>query len=145
MARRGATQALAATRIDVQDRAMLSRFEDLHRRVDAQDASRTAASLASLWFEAVGTFARQEALMELHAYPGRGVHRAAHHLFLREIKDLVRELREGGLTDEVTQRARQRVPESFALHVETYDKQLLHFMVRGISRDAASLCSPTRE
>jgi hemerythrin len=112
---------------------MLSRLEDLRRRVDAQDASRTAASLASLWFEAVGYFARQEVLMELHAYPGRGAHRAAHHLFLRELKDLVRELREGGLTEEVSRSARQRVSDSFALHVEAYDRPLLHFIiVKGI-------------
>ncbi len=112
---------------------MLSRLEDLRGRVRAQDTSRTAASLASLWFEAVGYFARQEALMELHAYPGRGTHRAAHHLLLRELKDLVRDLREGDLTEEVSRGARQRVLDSFAHHVETCDEPLLHsIIVRGI-------------
>jgi hemerythrin len=138
---------------------MPSRLEDPRRRVDAQDASRTAASLASLWFEAVGYFARQEALMELHAYPGRSAHRAAHHLFLRDLKDLVRELREGGLTEEVSRWARQRVPDSFALHVETHDRPLLQFIIvkgivarfateargkkQGAKRGAMPLDSPT--
>ena len=128
MTRRGAIQTSTAARMDAQDRALLSRIQDLGKRVDAQDASRTAASLASLWFEAVGYFAKQEALMELHAYPGRGAHRAAHHLFLKEIKDLVRELREVGLTAKVIWHARRRMPDSFALHVETCDRPLLQFI-----------------
>src|SRR5512141_2319060 len=105
--------------IDAQHRAMLGLIEEVHRSLGARDRAATRQALASLWDETVGHFATEEALMEENAYPERNAHRMAHHLFLEDLKELLRDLDANGLTAEVESWAVQRVPERIAFHVET--------------------------
>ncbi|HEX9290951.1 MAG TPA: hemerythrin family protein, partial [Anaeromyxobacteraceae bacterium] len=107
--------------MDAQHSALLLRLAKVQERVAAADATGTAAALAAVWDETVGHFATEEALMEAHTYPERTAHRTAHHLFLEDMKALMRELREQGLSEDVAAWARQRVPEWLTFHIETND------------------------
>ena len=97
--------------LDAQHEAIASLLELTKKRVAADDLSGTAGALAALWDEAVGHFTLEEALMEKFSYPELVAHRAAHQLFLEDLKCLIRELGEGGLTAEVRNWACQRVPD----------------------------------
>jgi hemerythrin len=116
--------------IDAQHRGMLLRIAKVQERVAAEDAAGAATALAGLWDETVGHFATEEALMEAHAYPERTPHRTAHHLFLEDLKALMRELREQGLSEDVATWARQRIPEWLTFHIETNDAPLARFVIR---------------
>ena len=116
--------------MDAQHSALLLHLAKVQERVAAADATGTAAALAAVWDETVGHFATEEALMEAHTYPERTAHRTAHHLFLEDMKALMRELREQGLSEDVAAWARQRVPEWLTFHIETNDVPLARFVIR---------------
>jgi len=123
--------------LDAQHEAIASLLELTKKRVAADDLSGTAGALAALWDEAVGHFTLEEALMEKFSYPELVAHRAAHQLFLEDLKCLIRELGEGGLTAEVRNWACQRVPDWVTFHIETNDVLLGRFLARRIGQRAA--------
>ncbi len=124
--------------IDAQHRTMLRLVADVHRCIAAEDAAAARQALAALWDETVAHFATEEALMEESAYPERNPHRTAHQLFLEDLKALIREIDQQGITEEVGAWALQRVPEWITFHVETNDAPLGRYLAR---RSAARLLS----
>ncbi len=124
--------------IDAGHRRMMQGVAEVRARVEASDAPGAAAGLAGLWDATVGHFASEEALMEQFAYPERRAHGGAHQLFLGDLKRLIDELAERGLTDEVAAWARQRVPEWITFHIETNDAPLARFVARRSAQRAAA-------
>jgi hemerythrin-like metal-binding protein len=124
--------------IDAEHRGMMQRVAELRARVEAGDAPGAAAALAGLWGATVGHFASEEALMEQFAYPERRAHGGAHQLFLGDLKALMGELAEDGLTEDVAAWARQRVPEWITFHIETNDAPLARFVARRLAQRATA-------
>jgi hemerythrin-like metal-binding protein len=116
--------------IDAEHRAILKLVAELRACVEAADAAGTAAALAGLWDATVGHFATEDALMEQFAYPERRAHAGAHQLFLADLKALVDELSERGLTEDVAAWAQVRAPEWITFHIETNDAPLARFLSR---------------
>jgi hemerythrin len=116
--------------MDAQHQAISRHVTDVRRAVGACDRDATRRALSALWDETVGHFATEEALMEESAYPERNAHRTAHLLFLEDLKALVRELDQHGLTEDVGSWALQRVPEWITFHIETNDAPLARFLAR---------------
>lgn len=138
MASTPADLAVGHPEIDAQHRAILRLMDEVQRAVEADDAAATRSALSALWDETVGHFATEDALMEEYAYPERNAHRTAHHLFLEDVKTLVRELDSEGLTDEVATWASQRMPEWITFHVETNDAPLSRYLARKTAARALS-------
>ena len=116
--------------LDAQHDAMLQALAALHRAVGAGDLEGTKARLASFWETTVAHFAHEEALMEENAYPERNPHRTAHHLFLEDLRELLRAAEAEGLTEKVATWALHRVPEWVAFHLETNDEPLARYLAR---------------
>ena len=116
--------------IDAQHAAILDEVERLAAHVSADDAPALEAALGRLWDLVLEHFAAEESLMFAHAYPERAAHASAHHLFLRELRDVQVELAERGLTDDAAARARRRIPEWFEFHNERNDAPLARFLAR---------------
>lgn len=127
--------------LDAQHEAMLGRIAELGRRIEAEDAAGAASSLAALWDETVAHFATEDALMEEHGYPERSAHRGAHHLFLQDLKELIQEVSDHGVSPEAAAWALQRLPDWVKFHIETNDAPLAHFVVR---RTAARIVAAAR-
>ena len=127
--------------LDLQHDVMLARISELGRCVEAEDAGGTASSLAALWDETVVHFATEDAMMEEHGYPERSAHRRAHHLFLEDLKQMVRAVSEHGVSEEVSDWALQRLPEWARFHIQENDTPLAHFVVR---RTAARIVAAAR-
>src|SRR5512146_651504 len=116
--------------IDAQHHAMLHLVAEVHRAVGAEDVGAARNALVALWNETVAHFATEDVLMEEYAYPERNPHRTAHHLFLEDLKELLRVLDQDGLTEEVATWALHRVPEWISFHVETNDAPLARYIAR---------------
>jgi hemerythrin-like metal-binding protein len=116
--------------MDAQHRAIMSCIVELGRCAGTDDVRGTDLALAALWEEAVGHFALEEDLMVRQAYPERDAHRAAHHLFLQEMLELMRLLEHEGVSDVVAARACRWIPEWFIFHVQANDAPLARFLVR---------------
>lgn len=127
--------------LDAQHDRMIARIAELGRRVEAEDAPGTASSLAALWDETVAHFAGEDAMMEEHAYPERTAHRSAHHLFLEDLKSLIREVNEQGVTQDLAEWALHRMPEWVKFHIQANDAPLAQFVVR---RTAARIVAAAR-
>ena len=127
--------------LDAHHEAMLACISELGRCVEAQDIAGTESALAALWDETVGHFATEDALMEEHGYPESSAHRRAHHLFLQDLRELVREAREHGVTPEVAAWAQERLPDWVKFHVEANDAPLALFIAR---RTAARMVAAAR-
>jgi hemerythrin len=137
----GEPHALGHAQIDEQHRAMMAAMKEVQRRVAAGDLPPLRAAVASLWDASVANFATEEALMEANAYPELRAHTSAHHLFLEDVRELLRQLDERGLADDVATWALQRVPEWITFHIETNDAPLTRFLAR---RTAAKLVATAR-
>ena len=120
--------------MDAQHRALVRRLADLERAVGAGDPAAFTAALGKLWDDTVGHFATEDALMETFAYPERAPHRTAHHLFLEDLRALVREAELHGMSDDVASWALQRVPAWLTFHIETNDAPLARFVARKEAR-----------
>jgi hemerythrin-like metal-binding protein len=129
--------------MDEQHRALVRRLADLERAVGAEDPAAFTAALGKLWDDTVGHFATEDALMEAFAYPERAPHRTAHHLFLEDLRALVREAELHGMSDDVASWAMQRVPAWLTFHIETNDAPLARFVARKEARQM--LASATGE
>ncbi|HUK66817.1 MAG TPA: hemerythrin family protein [Anaeromyxobacteraceae bacterium] len=116
--------------LDAQHASIASVLDLVRERVEADDAKDTARTVNALWDEVVGHFGTEEALMERFGYPELPAHRAAHQLFLEDLKGLQSELSGGVLTAEVKTWACQRVPDWITFHIETNDVPLGRFLVR---------------
>lgn len=127
--------------LDAQHDRMLARIAELGRCVEAEDAAACASSLAALWDETVAHFAGEDAMMEEHAYPERTAHRSAHHLFLEDLKALLREVNEQGITPDVASWALHRMPEWVKFHIQANDAPLAQFVAR---RTAARIVAVAR-
>jgi hemerythrin len=124
--------------LDAQHEAIASVLELTKKRVEADDPSGTARALAALWDEAVNHFTLEEALMEKFSYPELAAHRASHQLFLEDLRGLIRELEQDGLTAEVRSWACQRIPDWITFHIETNDILLGRYLARRIGQGPAS-------
>ncbi len=127
--------------IDAQHQGLLLLVADVRRAVEARDLDAARSAVEALWNASVSHFATEDALMEEYAYPERNPHRTAHHLFLEDLKALVRALADDGLTDEVAGWAVQRVPDWMIFHVETNDVPLGRYLAR---KAAARVLAATR-
>ena len=121
--------------IDAQHETILRRFADVQQTIDAGDSAALGAALARVWDVMVGHFATEDALMEEFAYPERVAHRAAHQLFLEDLRALVREREAQGLSEEVVAWSLERLPEWLAFHIQTNDAPFARFVVRKTARD----------
>src|SRR6266540_1683775 len=120
--------------IDAQHGILVRRFGDVKRAATAADGPALGAALAQLWDDVVAHFATEEALMDEFRYPERAAHRSAHHLFLEDLKALVRERELQGVSEEVAGWALQRLPEWLSFHIETNDAPLARFIARKSAR-----------
>ena len=127
--------------LDAHHDAMLAHIAELARRVESDDAAGAESCLAALWEDTVGHFATEDAFMEEHAYPESAAHRRAHHLFLEDLKRLIRELQERGISSEVAEWSQQRLPEWVKFHIQANDAPLAQFIVR---RTAARIVAAAR-
>ena len=116
--------------LDAQHGAIASLLERARERVDADDSKGAVRVLNALWDEVVSHFSTEEVLMERFVYPELAAHRAAHQLFLEDLKGLIRELALQGLTAEMKTWTCQRIPDWVTFHVETNDVPLGRFLAR---------------
>lgn len=116
--------------LDAHHEAMLARISELRQSVEAKDAGGAVAALAALWDETVIHFATEDSLMEEHLYPERSAHRRAHHLFVEDLKALIREAKEHGVSSEVAEWALERLPGWVKFHIQANDAPLAQFVVR---------------
>src|SRR5512146_1554944 len=116
--------------IDAQHHAMLHLVAEVHRAVGAEDVGAARNALVALWNETVAHFATEDSMMEEFAYPERNPHRTAHHLFLEDLKELLRVAQDEGLTERVGTWALKRVPEWIAFHIESNDAPLARFLAK---------------
>ncbi len=116
--------------LDAHHDVMLARISELARCVEESDAAGVASVLALFWDETVSHFATEDAMMEEHDYPERIAHRRAHHLFLEDLKALVREADEHGISPEVAAWALERLPDWVKFHIQANDAPLAQFVVR---------------
>jgi hemerythrin len=121
--------------IDAQHETLVRRFGDVRQAVGAADSAALGAALARLWDATVGHFATEDALMEELAYPERAAHRAAHQLFLEDLKALLREREGHGVSEEVSSWSLHRLPEWLTFHIQTNDAPLARFIARKNARD----------
>ena len=127
--------------LDAHHEGMLARIAELARNVDAADAAGAAGTLAAFWEETVSHFATEDAMMEEHAYPERAAHRSSHHLFLEDLKALMRDVSEHGVSPEVAEWAQQRLPGWVKFHIQANDAPLAQFVLR---RTAARILAAAR-
>jgi hemerythrin len=120
--------------MDAQHRGLVRLLAELERAAGAEDAAAFSTALGRLWDETVGHFATEDALMETCGYPERVPHRTAHHLFLEDVRALLREFEGQGLTEDVASWAVQRLPAWLSFHIETNDAPLARFMLRKQAR-----------
>ena len=116
--------------LDAQHHAVLHLLGDVHRAIGAGDLEGTRSALQALWHGCVSHFANEDALMDEYAYPERNAHRTGHHLFLEDLKELLRVAQEQGLTEKVSTWALKRVPEWMTFHIETNDAPLARHIAR---------------
>ncbi len=116
--------------MDAQHHAIQHLVNDVHRALGAQDLPGTLRALEALWNGCVSHFANEDSLMEEYAYPERNPHRTAHHLFLEDLKELLRVAQAEGLSENVVTRAMKRVPEWIAFHVESNDAPFAKFLAK---------------
>ena len=116
--------------MDAQHHAIQHLVNDVHRALGAADVPGTLRALEALWNGCVSHFANEDSLMEEYAYPERNPHRTAHHLFLEDLKELLRVAESEGLSDKVGTWALTRVPEWLAFHIETNDAPLARHIAR---------------
>jgi hemerythrin len=121
--------------LDADHEVLVRGFNDVERAVRAGDSARAGAALARTWDDVVAHFASEEAMMDALQYPERVAHRAAHHLFLEDLRALVREHAATGLGEDVAAWAVQRLPEWLAFHIQTNDAPLARFAARIAARD----------
>jgi hemerythrin-like metal-binding protein len=127
--------------MDAHHDAMLRRIAELARNVDEEDAAGAAVALAGLWEETVSHFAAEDVMMEEHLYPERVAHRSAHHLFLEDLRELMRLVAEYGISAEVSEWALQRLPGWVKFHIQANDAPLAQFALR---RSAARMLAAAR-
>ena len=94
--------------MDAQHNAIQHLVRDVHQAMGAEDLPETLRALEALWNGCVSHFANEDSLMEEYAYPERNPHRTAHHLFLEDLKELLRVAQRDGLTENVATWARKR-------------------------------------
>src|SRR5512140_646969 len=116
--------------MDAQHHAIQHLLRDVHVALGAEDVAGTVAALEALWNGCVSHFANEDSMMEEYAYPERNPHRTAHHLFLEDLKELLRVAQNEGLTERVGTWALKRVPEWIAFHVESNDAPLARFLAK---------------
>ncbi|HTT71560.1 MAG TPA: hemerythrin family protein [Anaeromyxobacteraceae bacterium] len=124
------TASVGCEVLDAQHGAIATLLERVRQRVEANDPDGTARTVNALWDEVVNHFTTEEALMERFAYPELPAHRAAHQLFLEDLRSLSADLRAEGLTAEVATWACRRLPDWVTFHVETNDVPLGRFLAR---------------
>ena len=120
--------------IDAQHGAIIQRFGELRDALGVPDSAAVGEALARLWDDMVGHFATEEALMDELAYPERAAHRTAHHLFLEDLKALLREREVQGVTEDVVSWSVHRLPEWLAFHIQTNDSPLARYAARKTAR-----------
>jgi hemerythrin len=130
--------------IDAQHEAILRRFGEARHALGAADSAALGVALARIWDDMVGHFATEEALMDELAYPERAAHRTAHHLFLEDLKALLRERETQGITEDVASWSLRRLPEWLAFHIQTNDGPLARYAARKTARSiiASALGDP---
>jgi hemerythrin-like metal-binding protein len=122
--------------MDAQHRGLVRRIGELETAAGAEDAPAFGTALGKLWDESVGHFATEEALMETYGYPERAPHRIAHHLFLEDLRALMREADGQGMSDDLASWGLQRVPAWMTFHIETNDAPLARFIARKDARQS---------
>lgn len=116
--------------MDAQHNAIQHLIRDVHQAMGGEDLPETLRALEALWNGCVSHFANEDSMMEEYAYPERNPHRTAHHLFLEDLKELVRVAQRDGLTENVATWALKRVPEWIAFHIEANDAPLARFLAK---------------
>jgi hemerythrin-like metal-binding protein len=127
--------------LDAHHDAMLARIAELASHVQEEDAAGAAVALAALWDETVSHFAAEDVMMEEHLYPERAAHRSAHHLFLEDLRELMRLVAEVGISAEVGEWALQRLPDWVKFHIQANDAPLAQYALR---RTAARMLAAAR-
>jgi hemerythrin len=123
--------------LDAQHRELIRLLGEVDARIEAVDERGAAAALGSLASAVVRHFAAEEAMMERWQYPDRQAHKRSHDLFLQDVLALEREEAEVGLTQEVVDWARSRLPEWISFHMLTNDAPLGRFLAaRGLQAPA---------
>jgi len=114
--------------VDAQHREFIRLLEEVDARIEAVDERGAAAGLRALVSAVIRHFAAEEAMMERWQYPDRQAHKRSHDLFLQDVLALEREEAEVGLTQEVVDWARGRLPEWISFHMLTNDAPLGRFL-----------------
>ena len=117
-------------KMDAEHDGLLRIVDELRRAAAAGDDAAFGSAIGRLWDAVVGHFATEDALMEEFSYPERVAHRAAHHLFLEDLKALSAEYEAQGRSDDVVAWATQRAPEWLVFHIQTNDAPLARFIAR---------------
>ncbi len=125
--------------IDDQHREIVRLLADVDARIEAADARGVAAAIGTLASAVIRHFAAEEALMERWQYADRAAHKRAHDLFLQDVLALEREETEDGLTQEIVDWARGRLPEWISFHMLTNDAPLARFLAGRGSRAETQL------
>ncbi len=114
--------------IDGQHREVVRLLADLDARIESKDARGAASALGALASAVIRHFAAEETMMERWQYPDRSAHKRVHDLFLQDVLALEREEAEDGLTQDVVDWARGRLPEWISFHMLTNDAPLGRFL-----------------
>jgi hemerythrin-like metal-binding protein len=114
--------------IDEEHRQVLRRLAEVEERIEAGDSPGTGAALSALADAVLRHFVAEEELMDRWLYPERAAHKGAHDLFIQDLLALVQEQAEAGLTDDVVEWARGRMPEWLSFHIETNDAPLGRYL-----------------
>jgi hemerythrin len=122
--------ALGHAEIDAQHEELFRRAEALSSALDAGDRSEVARLFEFLRTYVVEHFAAEEQVMRSNAFPGYGVHRAAHERFVRDYEDLRRLLESAGPTVAVALRTRTWIVDWLVDHISHTDRAFARHLAR---------------
>jgi hemerythrin len=122
--------ALGHAEIDGQHQELFRRAEALSVALDAGDRSEVARLFEFLRSYVVEHFAAEEQVMRANAFPGYGVHHAAHQRFVRDFEDLRQLLHSAGPTAAVALRTRTWIVDWLVDHISHTDRAFARHLAR---------------
>jgi hemerythrin len=120
--------SVGSEQLDQHHQEIIRHVVEVQERVEAADDAGAARALSSLAESVVRHFAAEEELMDRWLYPERAAHKGAHLLFVQDLLALVQEQAEAGLTEDVVEWARGRMPEWITFHIQINDAPLGRYL-----------------
>ncbi|MBI5068182.1 MAG: diguanylate cyclase [Deltaproteobacteria bacterium] len=128
--------------MDSDHRALSGALGDLLHKINGGESAEVRLALESVIADVVAHFAREEALMALHAYPGQHRHAEAHALFVGDARSYQAELQRSGVTADFRRWAMGRLMEWFRFHILAHDVGLGLFLRKAGAADGLPQVPP---